>query len=179
MLWACSLLPFTVIHIGTKNRADFHELRIRLLRKKLNHNIYLTNGVSDCILIVIMTKVFWFLIFCCLDSFLTKLQRYRQSSQTFTSQVPRRPEDCLEYGPFWIVWNKEERELEKRQEWVRIWLCECVDETPSTGRGRSLLQILTYCVFGVMDVLQQGLHLRLPSLQEAAPCHWAVGPYNI
>lgn len=66
------------------------------------------------------------LIFCCLGSFLNKLQCYWQF-QTFTSQVPRRPEGCLEYGPFWLCSEtiKEERigATTRASENLALWVC--------------------------------------------------------
>lgn len=79
----------------------------------------MTDRIPVCILRIIMIgfllgDCFSFSIFYFLVSFLNKLQRYWQA-QTFTSQVPKIPADCLEYALYLVQSEtiKDERELEK------------------------------------------------------------------
>lgn len=118
----CFLLPFTVVYIGRKCIADFHNLRITLLRKKINQNMNLTNEIPVCIPRP-MTKVVFcclFFIFCCLDYILSYSAT---NTQTFSGQVPGGPKDCPECCPFWLYSETKRKENWRKEEWESLWVC--------------------------------------------------------
>lgn len=179
MFWVCKtiylftvthcayfLLPFTVIYSGTKGIADFHKLRITLLRKNINQNMNLTNEISGCILRVMM-------VFSCLFKKNFLLFRFFSWQATVLLTFKHSEVRCLEDLKIvlnLIIFWKKEKESWRKKEWESVFVS--VFMKPIWEAEEDLLSGPWHAMhleWIEKDVLQKGLHFQTSLLAGSCP----------